>query len=356
VSKKGKSKSIAKTVVDEEHEDTQPDSGLALHGNGYERDDFVVSDHEEEEDAFEPVPPHRRLPFHRQQTLDELGPPISQDARLAEAKLDDVHRDVIQAFVEKAREMEENLRNKHGLRRALFAEQQYQEMAMRWTTSVAQMYMIGGIDRSKVDRYGAKFVPLVERFHNQYREMMGKTSTQSYSAAEMVTNERREIVDLISDDEDCTLNGTRYLDMEEEEDEDEDEEDLGSSRYFSGNATKPSSLAQSESSSIQQWHKRFEELQSKPGKKTKSSQSNDFGSGRRSGFGSNWKSGKKSFSKSRRSGGGGSGGGSGGSFGGVSKRKSGGRGATPAAGSRSKASGSKKSGPSSGSGISTMPY
>lgn len=362
--------------MDEDDEDSEDDVGRRRHRNGYEKDDFVVSDFENEEDAFDAVHPRRRPTVHRrQQTLDELGPPISRDARLDEAGLDDVHQDVVHAFVEKAHEVEENLRNKHGLRRPIFTEQQYREMAIRWTTSVAQMYTIRGVDKSKVDSYGAKFASLVQQFYNQYQEMMGRAS-QSYSAAEMAPkNKKREVVDLISDDDgDCSMGYGSGPDVnvngeDEDEDVDEDDEDaddLESSRYFGGGgATRASSRSRSDNS-IEQWHKRFDELSKSSSRRAvKSSQSNTYNNGyssSRPSSVSGWRGGRKHYFQKNGGAGGSRGGssrnngnGNGGGGGGVSKRKGSvgrqsGRGTTPAGGS----SRSKKV--ASSSGIATMPY
>lgn len=371
MSKKRKAGSTISGYVDEEDEETMSGfSGHGLHRNGYERDDFVVSDEEaDEEDAFEAVPPRRQLPpsRQRQQTLDELGPPISRDARLEEAGIDEIHQDIVHAFVDKASEVEENLRNRHGLRRALFTEQQYREMAIRWTTSVAKMYTIRGVDTTKVDLYGAKFAALVQKFHNQYLEMMGKSR---YPAATVASkNNKTEVVDLISDEEDYGMkDGAGFgdeEDVDEDDDEDEDEEAFESSRFFSGTATaRAPSLTRSEASNVQQWHKRFEELSKPPAKKSSSSQSASTAtstSNRPSN--ASWRGGKKAhYSKKGGAGGGGPSFSRTSSAGGVSKRRSStnrqfGRGVTPAARARSKTPASKaRSKRPSGSGISLMPH
>ncbi|KXX77467.1 ATP-dependent DNA helicase hus2/rqh1 [Madurella mycetomatis] len=370
VSKKRKAKSALSTFVDEEDEETGYGSSRDLRGNGYKRDHFVVSDNEaeqeeeeeeEEEEAFEPVP-HRRLAStrQRQQTLNELGPPISRDTRLEEAGIDDIHLDIVQVFVDKAGEIEENLRNRHGLRRALFTEQQYREMVIRWTTSVAKMYTIRGVDKSKVDLYGAKFAALVQKFHSQYQEMMGKAH---HSAAMVASkNRRQEVVDLISDDEDYDMKDSGGLEDDDEDDEENDEEGVQSSRYFASNAGRAASLTRSEAGHVQQWHKQFEEL-SKPhiGKSSSSQNAPSVSSNRASN--SNWRGGKKSYyPKNRGARGGGSSFPRAGSAGGVSKRKSSvsrqfGSGSTSTGSARSKASASKTgSKRPSGSGISLMPH
>ncbi|KAK3300982.1 uncharacterized protein B0H64DRAFT_352780 [Chaetomium fimeti] len=366
-----KGKSVLATAADEE------DGG----DEGDARDDFVGSDEEAEAAFFDPPPfPQRPPPQGRQQTLDELGPPISRDPRLDEAGLDDMHQDIVQAFVERAYEMEESLRNKHGLRRALFTEQQYREMAIRWTTTVAQMYTIRGVDKSKVDLYGAKFATLVQQFRRRYQEMMGGTAT-SFSAAEIAPKrqKKREVVDLISDDEDYAgrrARGPRFprrddappaADEEEEAyDEDldggrDDDEDLEASRYFADGTDRPPSPPQSGTAAVEQWHKRFEELK-KSDKVARASEENEDGTWTPN---ARWRGGKRGSSARGRSGRGSRGGRGGfsrggGSFpranstGGVAKR----RGSVSRQLGRGSASvGSSRRGTGSASGgIPNMPY
>ncbi|KAK0618576.1 hypothetical protein B0T17DRAFT_343576 [Bombardia bombarda] len=344
-----------------------------MHANGYEKDDFTVSDIEE--DAFEPMPAQRRPPAQRQRTLQELRPSISQQSQLNEASLDEVHQEVISAFVEKAKEYEEQLRTKHNLRRALFTRQQYCEMAKRWTTNLSQMYSIQDIERDKVDAYGAKFLPILRMFHARYKEMMYAQPSQT----SRTVSGNHDVVNLISSDEEFSGG----------DDEEEDEEEvLESSRFFggggsgnaSGNASGSGSgpvrggfnnMSEKDSSAARAWHERFQMLNSQSANK----QSSTTASGsHRSSSGSGWKGGggKKSWKKASGSRGGAGGSSSHGrgaaSSGGVTKRKSssgGSRRAGSVAGSTSGATRGGKSTSSRGfgaakksagsSGIATMP-
>ncbi|KAK4043668.1 hypothetical protein C8A01DRAFT_12812 [Parachaetomium inaequale] len=386
LSKKRNANSVMPTVVDEGDEDGEGDAGWELYANGYERDDFVVSDEDAEEAAFgpparprpPPPPPPPPPPQHRQQTLDELGPPISRDPRLDEAALDDIHQDVVQAFVERANEMEENLRNKYGLRRAIFTEQQYREMVIRWTRTLAEMYTIRGVDRSRVDLYGAKFANLVRQFYGQYQEMMGRAA-QSLTAAEIAPKrkKKREVVDLISDDEDCGIGPGRTLKFEEGEEEyegeyedgPEDQENLETSRYFADGANEAPPPDQAGSATVEEWHARFEQLK----KTSRPTQSYDNDGDDRASNAS-WRGGRRANYARSRGGRGGRGaasrGGAGGSFpranstGGVSKRRGSvsrqlGRGNASAGNSRGgAASGSRGFGGAGGAGgsVPSMPY
>ncbi|KAK3311024.1 uncharacterized protein B0T15DRAFT_489656 [Chaetomium strumarium] len=111
------------------------DSGQHVTGHSYDKDDFVASDQELEEDAFDPVPPRRRPPpKRRQQTLDELGPPIASNTCLRAGIDDDgvaegssgrhcaaicgIHAKVIERAGVAKREWEHTSRLKESLERA----------------------------------------------------------------------------------------------------------------------------------------------------------------------------------------------------------------------------------------------
>ncbi|KAK2072528.1 hypothetical protein P8C59_006876 [Phyllachora maydis] len=199
-----KTKRQQSIVFEEEHEELDEDSTAVLHSNGYAKDGFVVED-DEEDSHFEPAPPSRpRPPRQRQRTLEELGPPISRDARIDEASIDEIHSEVVSAFVDEARREEEEIRNSKSLRRNLFTEQQYREMAIRWTTDLPKMRDIDGINTDNVVKYGSRFVKLLRGFHAQYQEMMGPTAAGGESQGKQSLRTSRtvsayhDIVDLVS--------------------------------------------------------------------------------------------------------------------------------------------------------------
>ncbi|KAK3383762.1 hypothetical protein B0T24DRAFT_518487 [Lasiosphaeria ovina] len=277
-SKKRRIKSSVPAVsAIDEHESDIETRGNGPNTNGFEKNEFSDID----EDAFEPVPAHRRLGAQRQRTLDELGPPISRDSRLEEASLDEIHKECIRSFVEHATELEENLRNKNNIRRTIFTEQQYREMAIRWTTTVGKMYTIRGMDRAKVDRFGAKFASLVKQFHTQYLAMMANNNINTPTVTRTVSGSH-DVVDLITDEEDSSG--------------DEDgEEDLESSRYFGDTVTAVASTSavvtsygQTEES--RRWNEEFNSLSTQSFKAAST-----VGSTKASGSG--WKGSKKPYKK-----------------------------------------------------------
>lgn len=118
----------------------------------------------ESDDGFEPLPPQRIRKATR-----GLGPRISQDERLA--NLDVIHQDIVYEFVREAKMLEEGLRNQLQLRKPLFSETIFREMAISWTRTLDQMESIPDIDMEKVRKYGRKFLPLVEQSHTRFLEI-----------------------------------------------------------------------------------------------------------------------------------------------------------------------------------------
>lgn len=335
--KSRKGKAVASLFDDEAiAEDDEPDDlehDPVLHYNGYEQDDFCVPD--DEEDYFEPVR-KTAIKSRRQRTLEELGPPISRAT--GDGVLDDVHGVIVAAFLDDAKKLEEELRNNKGYRRPLFTETQLRQMAIGWTTTVDQMRRIPGIKTENVDKFGTKFIPLVLRFYDNYREMMGQDDDEGAMATipgtagpsstrHAATEPQSDIIDLVSDDD---------------EEDDDDYEDPGlSSKYFSGGGGDPIN------SQLDDWEKRFAAT-------TKVDDSAPVSRGRSTGRRGSQGGSKKNY---YRKGGGGSRGG-GRSYSGVSKgkgrRSSGGSSKAGASRGGSRAGGGGRGG--SGSGIAVMPF
>lgn len=199
------------------------DEDLGMTINGYANDGFVVDDYvedgEEEEDAFEPLPRHRPAKPPSKGVLKaaskahsrKLGPPIPTDTRIED--LPELHQDMVYNFVQEAQRLEEQIRNKKELRRPLFTERDFREMAINWTTSLDEMSCIPGIDPDKAKEHGPKMLVILRRFHTMYKEMMNPGAEASTS------NQEQEIVDLISSDA-------------EMDDDDDDEDGAQDSHYF----------------------------------------------------------------------------------------------------------------------------
>ncbi|KAH7109800.1 hypothetical protein EDB81DRAFT_832957, partial [Dactylonectria macrodidyma] len=130
-------------------------------------------------------------------------PPISVNTELG--NLDGIHRDIVDGFVQEAK--------------PLFTEQEFQLMAIRWTTSLDKMAKIPGIQPDK-------------RYYSEYREAMDPNGFRGND---------QEIVDLISSD----------VEMGEDAYEDEDGQ---VSPYFNANPH----------ADIQAWHIGLKNIGSQP--------------------------------------------------------------------------------------------
>lgn len=173
----------------------KPTSGPDSIRHGYSRDGFVTSENEEveeEEDDFESMPAPRR---RREYTPGvAFGAPITTDERMA--ILPDIHRDVIHQFVDEAKILEEKIRNGTGARKPFFTEANLREMAINWTLTLDEMRQIPDINIERVDKYWKRFVPLIERYHKLYDEMMNQNEDRD------IDMNHQNVIDLCSDDED----------------------------------------------------------------------------------------------------------------------------------------------------------
>jgi bloom syndrome protein len=324
------------------------------HADDYEDDGFVVPDDSEESDGvFDPPKHPPAKASRRQRTLEELGPPISKDSGMQGRVINDIHQDIIHSFIDSAKQFEEQLRNRTGQRRNLFTEQQYREMAVSWTTSVGEMNRIPGIDKDKVDKYGAKFIPLVRQYHEQYLEMMGEKKAGAKTGRTVSGN--HDLIDLVSsdfeqdDDDAMSENGEEAEEEFDDIDDSNDEDDAHVSKYFGD-----SSIGHEEQAQIRRYQAGLDVVNSqvqKPVKKRAATGPGSRGGGRR------FSTGRKTSASGGRFKGARAGGG-------VTKRKtssgpsrkaSGGSG-TGAGGARSTASRGVKKGSGTSSAIPLMPF
>lgn len=244
-STRNKRKSPAVPAIDEDFEDGR-----------YDDDDI------DEDDAFNPVPPRHRLPppkpqnYQSHHNIADLGSPITRDARLQEADINDIHEMMIGHFVEEAKQLDEEIRGSFHIRRAIFNEKELREMAINWTTTVDSMCLIRGIDKSQVDKYGHRFAPLVEKYQANYLSMMGPSGANADADdddddEDQDQDQDQDIIDLISDDE--------YGDepdeelASDEEDEGDDGGEFQDSPYFA--------LAPAQSQSVDAWRKELNKLE-----------------------------------------------------------------------------------------------
>ena len=165
--------------------------------HGYRNDGFVISDDdmhddddddEDDDEAFAPLPQHR-----------PAKPPAKRAAMPAPGRqledLPELHQDLVNGFVLEAQKVEEQIRNKKELRRPLFTERDFRQMAIKWTTTLDQMARIPGIDPGKVREHGPRLLPLLRKHYDFYQQTVGVDGESDQDQGE-----DQEIVDLISSD------------------------------------------------------------------------------------------------------------------------------------------------------------
>ena len=197
-----------------------------LHTSGYARDNFVVSDPEDEyggahddddDDAFEDMgfapirvagQQSRQEPRQRQ-----LGPPIQADEGLA--SLDSIHRAIVDDFMLKAKEICQRIMMQSALGKVPFTDTVLREMIVRFTETEDEMLGIQGINEEKVRLHGKPFCKLVHECKVSYDEMMPENPFEASLDPGL-----RNVINLVSDD---SQSEDEYgsLDLNDEEEEGE---------------------------------------------------------------------------------------------------------------------------------------
>ncbi|CAI4217042.1 unnamed protein product [Parascedosporium putredinis] len=219
------------------HSDEERD-GVPTTRNGYQRDDFVVDS--DDDDYFEPLSKKRKS----NTGLCADAPPLDHTSLNS---LPEIHQEVVRNFVSVAKDREEEIRNNNGLRRPLFGEKDFQQMAIHWTITLDEMKRINGIDQGRVNTYGEKFLRLIRDFYGEYTTMMGAMGGDD-SMENVLAGEDHEIVDLVSCDED----DSDAMDMEA------DPSNERQSRFFTA-PVAGRAQANADPSAIAQWHQRLQQ-------------------------------------------------------------------------------------------------
>ena len=187
-----------------------------MHANGYQRDEFVISDPEDDNyaetdedgfsDGFEPI---RVAGQRRREMTRALGPPITSDHIME--SLNVTHRMFVDSFIGSAREKAKEIALNKNLRTVPFSDTMLRQMAIDFTETEAQMLRIPGIIPEKVQLYGKYFYKMIRECRLSYEDTMAQTE-------ELPDPNARNVIDLVSDneveDEYGSMNG---LDMEDEE-------------------------------------------------------------------------------------------------------------------------------------------
>lgn len=127
-----------------------------------------------------------------------LGQPITVDERTA--GLSGWQQDALHDFLNGAKSLRQDLMTKHSHRQAIFSDTVLREMALRLPFDLEEMKTLPGIRPEMVERYGRKFMHLI----NNTRDMYGDNAPASRTRAPP----RQQVVEELSDN-----------DCEEEDDE-----------------------------------------------------------------------------------------------------------------------------------------
>ncbi|SMR63388.1 unnamed protein product [Zymoseptoria tritici ST99CH_3D1] len=204
-----------------------------MHANGYRRDEFVISDPEDgnfedsdESDGFEPILDSRRP--RAKKAARSAGPAITTDEAIE--RLDDMHRIVLEDFMQNAEKKAKDIMNNKGLSVVPFSNTQLRTMLINWIDTEEGMSQINGMKPEIIKLYGKPFLRMVEKFRESYTEMTGKEATKESQHA-------HNVISLVSDDEGESDYGEMESDFEE--DEETQEADPGEeSAYFRREATR----------------------------------------------------------------------------------------------------------------------
>ncbi|EME40256.1 hypothetical protein DOTSEDRAFT_179253 [Dothistroma septosporum NZE10] len=201
-----------------------------MHANGYQRDEFVVSDPDDDEydsssDGFEPVRVAGKTKAAK--NTRELGPPITTDNVMD--RLNDVHRSLVEEFMIHAEREAKAIQVKKNLAMVPFTNTVLRHMAIDFTETEQQMAEIPGIDVDKVRVHGKKFTKMVRDLKQRHDEMMGDVPDEE-DEDEPANPHTRNVIDLVSEDED---DFGSMPDMSEDEQDDEEGE---ASHYFPARA------------------------------------------------------------------------------------------------------------------------
>jgi bloom syndrome protein len=296
----------------------------SLHANGYARDTFVVDDDDDEdyEEDEQPIVRTIRAPTTRR----ALGPPISGNALMD--SLDDETKELADTVEALGRSLCDKLIDQKGLRRRPFSNTVLRQMAIQNVKTKVELKRIDGADAEMVNVYGEQFIDIVRNARQLCGISQGRREQKVYDP-------NKQVVSLLSDDEEVEDEYGAQNDFDDTEDE--DEEDDGPSNYFAPGPSTAQHTANAPSDSARRWQEQFDSLgpsqptqkrapPSKAGRGGKRSPKRNFSGGSggggsrkfpyKKGYAARNKKSGDGGSRSKNTGGGGSRGGGGGAGGG----------------------------------------
>ena len=193
------------------------------HANGYEKDGFVLSDPEDDNfvdedsdaDSFAPI---REVGSRPRADKKSFGQPITVDEKLE--SLDELHRDVVEAFVQEAKAEIQKIMVRRSLTKPPFTDTQLRLMAIEWPLTKMDLSKMPEMDHYKVGTYGNQFLQLLHRYHENYRDMQREN-------VPVFDPNHREVVVIESDEDEYGSVNDDPSDLGED-----DEEGGEASQYF----------------------------------------------------------------------------------------------------------------------------
>ncbi|KAH7039107.1 hypothetical protein B0J12DRAFT_702930 [Macrophomina phaseolina] len=191
--------------------------------DGFLLENQAESKAEDESETYEPAPlPRSRMIAKSNKTSrQKLGPPITTDEKMA--RLDEVHQDVVEAFVQAGRSECQRILISRNLRAHPFTDTVLREMAISFPATPEELQEIPGIDRQMVMFYGDRFLRLIKQFKDDFDAMSGPQPDK-------VKDPNHEIIEISDEDEE------EYGGNFDEEPEPDDAGDVRSSYFPRGEA------------------------------------------------------------------------------------------------------------------------
>jgi bloom syndrome protein len=194
----------------------EDDESTVLHNDKYYRDSFVVDDDEEDEDGFEPV---RGVSKAKATRKRELGPPITGDEAME--SLTPRRRMIVTNFVISAKSKGKAIMTANNLRGQPFTDTILRQLIMGFVTTKDEMLRIPGVRSEMADLYGKHFLEMSKASRDLYREMKRREEEEERPH----DPNHRNVIDLVSDDEETDYGDDFDLNDDEEEDDDHREEE-----------------------------------------------------------------------------------------------------------------------------------
>ncbi|KAJ8118736.1 hypothetical protein OPT61_g332 [Boeremia exigua] len=176
-----------------------------------------------------------------------LGEPITEDARMS--GLDEMQQDILHDFVNGAKKLRQDLMTNNGHRQTIFSDTVLREMGLRLPSDLQQMKTIPGIKPEMVDRYGRKFMLLINNTREMYSGEAPAPRSRvppHWSAAEELSDDNyededeeqvydpnhQEVIDLCLDSDDDIPPPPEDVESDYSYGDSEDDEALHRSHHF----------------------------------------------------------------------------------------------------------------------------